>query len=336
MRDRSVEPLLTLEHLQVDLKVRGGMRRILQDVSQTVAAGESLGLVGESGSGKTMTVRTILRLLPFGARVEGDVVFDGLPVYKLNRASLRHFRGSDVAMIYQDPQVSINPLRTVGDFLTEGLTRVGGMAHAQASEAAIAQLRDVGIEDAPRRMRQYPHQLSGGLLQRVMIAAALLARPRLLLADEPSTALDVTTQEEVMAILDEQRRERGLAMIFVSHDLDLAAAVTERISVMYAGTIVENAPSENLHEAALHPYTVALLAARPRTTRVKRLAVIPGRPVAAYEAGPGCVFADRCSFVEEQCRTTRPTLRPIADHVVACHRVEELQQQNVYERAVKT
>ena len=332
--DSRVEPLVRLEHLQVDLRVRNATRRVISEVSLTVAPGESLGLVGESGSGKSMTLRAIMRQLPLGACVSGEVVFDGKRVYDLGRTALRRFRGFDVAMIYQDPRATINPLRTVGDFVTEGLIRVAGMSRKLATEAAVVQLRDVGIEDAPRRLRQYPHQLSGGLLQRVMIAAALLARPRLLLADEPSTALDVTTQEEVMAILDEQRRERELAMIFVSHDLDLAAAVTHRICVMYAGTIVENGPSRGLHRTALHPYTVGLLRARPSTTKVARLFVIPGRPMAAYETGLGCVFADRCSFVEERCRTVRPVLRPIDDHVVACHRAEELRQRYDYRAGI--
>lgn len=327
--------LLNLEHLRVDLNVRDGVRRVIEDVSLTVAAGESLGLVGESGSGKSMTLRAIMRLLPPGARVEGDVVFDGKPVYGLSHATLRQFRGFDVAMIHQDPLVNINPVRTIGDYLTEALTRVGGIAQEAAAEAAIAQLRDVGIEDAPRRMRQYPHQLSGGLLQRVMIAGAVLARPRLLLADEPTTMLDVTTQEEVMSILDEQRRERGLAMIFVSHDLDLAAAVTDRISVMYAGTIVEDAPSDGLHQTALHPYTIALLAARPRTTKVERLYVIQGRPMAAHEIGSGCVFADRCKFAVPSCHSTRPQPRWIDTHLVVCDRVEELQRLDDYRIAVQ-
>ena len=321
----SREPLLTLEDLEVDLKVREGMRPVIRDVSLTVAPGESLGLVGESGSGKSMTIRTIMRLLPEGARVTGEVAFDGKPVYGLDRKGLRRYRAADVAMIHQHPMQSINPMRTIGDYLTEALIRVLKLPREMAVAAAVAQLRDVGIEDAARRMRQYPHELSGGLLQRVTIAAALLARPRLLLADEPSTALDVTTQEEVMAILDEQRRERGLAMIFVSHDLDLAAAVTDRISVMYAGTIVEIAPSGDLHRKALHPYTIALLCSRPQTSRVERLCVIPGRPVGAHEAGAGCVFAGRCGFVQEACRTTRPELRPVDGHMVACLRVEALE-----------
>jgi oligopeptide/dipeptide ABC transporter ATP-binding protein len=331
MSQQRTHPLLQLKDLQLDLKVRGGMRRILQDVTESVAIGEALGLVGESGSGKSMTVKTVMRLLPVGAQVKGQVLFDGQSVLDLDRSSIRHFRGFDVAMIYQDPRVSINPVRTVGEFLTEGPTFVGGVSQGEARQAAILQLQEVGIDDAERRLDQYPHQLSGGLLQRVMIAAALLARPRLILADEPTTALDVTTQEEVMAILDEQRRERGLAMIFVSHDLDLAAAVTDRIAVMYAGTIVETGPSGDLHGAALHPYTDALLRARPGTTKVERLAVIPGRPVAAYEAGEGCVFASRCLFVEDRCRAVRPLLRRFGEHLVACHRVEELQRLNLYE-----
>ena len=189
------QPLLRLDKVRLDLTVRGGLRRILQDVSETVTVGESLGLVGRvCRSGKSMTVKTIMRLLPYGASVGGEVVFDGEQVYGMSHSALRRYRGRDVAMIYQDPRVSINPLRTIGDFLTEAPVVLTGARPSDAQMAAIEQLREVGIEDAPRRMHQYPHQLSGGLLQRVMIAAALLARPRLLLADEPSTALDVTTQ----------------------------------------------------------------------------------------------------------------------------------------------
>jgi peptide/nickel transport system ATP-binding protein len=335
MNEHSPGPLLRLGHLEVQLRVREGMRPVIRDVSLTVAPGESLGLVGESGSGKSMTIRTIMRLLPPRAHVDGDVLFDGVRVYELDRAGLRRFRASDVAMIHQQPAESINPVRTIGDYLVEGLVHVAKVPRRRAEEAAITQLREVGIADGARRMRQYPHQLSGGLLQRVTIAAALLARPRLLLADEPTTALDVTTQEEVVAILDEQRRERNLGMVFVSHDLDLAIAITDRICVMYAGTIVEEAPSRELHREGLHPYTFALLCARPQVTRVARLCVIPGRPSAAHETGDGCVFASRCGFVTEQCRTVRPLLRPIGDHMVACHRAEELQETNQLMAAVE-
>lgn len=332
MSGPETEPLLRLSHLQVDLRVRGGMRRVIHDVSATVAAGEALGLVGESGSGKTITVRSIVRLLPYGARITGDIVFDGQRVNDYSPSELRQLRAFEVKTIYQDSRAAINPVRTVGDFVTEGLVHIMRMPQKAADEAAVTQLEAVGIADAARRLRQYPHQLSGGLLQRVMIAHTLLAHPRLLLADEPSTSLDVTTQEEVMYILDQQRREHGLTMIFVSHDLDLAEAVTDRIAVMYAGVIVEVAPSGDMHETALHPYTAALLAARPGTAKVERLAVIPGRPVSAWETGAGCVFYDRCSFAEQHCQAVRPEPRPIEDHMVACHRVEELRQQKAFSR----
>ncbi|MCX5053075.1 MULTISPECIES: ABC transporter ATP-binding protein [unclassified Streptomyces] len=324
------DPLVRVSHLSLDIPVRGEPRRVLHDVSFEVGAGEALGLVGESGSGKSMTTRVLMRLLPYGSATGGDVLFDGTSVTAMDRRALRSYRASEVAMIYQDPRAAINPVRTVGDFLTEAL-REAKVTRREAEERAVTLLREVGITDAPRRMRQYPHQLSGGLLQRVMIASAMLTRPRLLIADEPTTALDVTTQEEVMAILDEQRRERGLALVFITHDLDLAAAVTDRIAVMYAGTVLETAASKTLHETALHPYTVGLLASRPSTVDVKRLWAIPGRPVSAFEAGPGCVFADRCPFAQDLCREERPALRTVDDHQVACHRAEELRGRITYE-----
>lgn len=324
------EPLVEVSHLRLDIPVHGEPRRVLHDVTFEVGAGEALGLVGESGSGKSMTTRVLMRLLPYGSVTGGDVLFGGTSVTGMDRRALRRYRTSEVAMIYQDPRAHINPVRTVGNFLTEAL-REAKVPRKEAKERAVALLREVGITDAPRRMRQYPHQLSGGLLQRVMIASAMLTQPRLLVADEPTTALDVTTQEEVMAILDEQRRERDLALVFITHDLDLAAAVTDRIAVMYAGTILETAASRDLHETALHPYTVGLLASRPSTVDVKRLWAIPGRPVSAFETGPGCVFADRCPFAQAHCREERPTLRTVDDHQVACHRAEDLRGRITYE-----
>jgi oligopeptide/dipeptide ABC transporter ATP-binding protein len=296
---------------------------VIHDVTLTVAAGESLGLVGESGSGKSMTARTIMRLIKREWVVGGTVTFDGEDVYGLDAGRLRRLRGADIAMIYQDPRAHTNPVRTNGDSLLEGML-AKGQTREGAREQALALLAEVGIPDGERRMKQYPHELSGGLLQRIMIAAAISLTPRLLLADEPTTALDVTTQEEVMAILDEQRRERGLAMLVITHDLDLAAAVTDRIAVMYAGVILEVAPSQNLHQASRHPYTVGLLASRPVVGTRSRIRTVPGRPLSAFEVGPGCVFASRCPFVAEVCTAERPTLRPVGDHQVACHRVEEI------------
>src|SRR5215469_3211003 len=315
-------PLLELSDLRVDLKIGGQWRTVVQGISLRLGQGKALGIAGESGSGKSITARSIARLLPRGARVAGEVCFAGERVSDMNSTRLRQFRARELGIIYQDPRASINEMHTVGDFLTEGIR---DFPPQERRDLAINALQATGIADAERRLRQYPHQLSGGLLQRVMIAAAILPGPRLLLADEPTTALDVTTQSEVMAILAEQRHARQLAMIFITHDLDLAAAVTDTIAVMYAGTIVETGPSATMHERALHPYTAGLLAARPQPTRVANLYTIPGRPIAAYESGPGCVFASRCAYAEQRCLEARPEPRQLGDHVVSCHRAEDLQ-----------
>jgi len=315
-------PLLDLGGLRVELKIGGLWRTVVQGVSLSLEAAQAVGIVGESGSGKSVTVRSIARLLPRGARVGGEVRFGGEPIWAMSRARLRRFRARDLGIVYQDPRAHVNEMHTIGDFLAEGIR---DQPAGERRERSIAALQMTGIHDADRRLMQYPHQLSGGLLQRVMIAAAILPGPRLLLADEPTTALDVTTQSEVMAILGEQRHARRLAMVFITHDLDLAAAVTDTIAVMYAGTIVETGPSATMHERARHPYTAGLLAARPQPTRVASLYTIPGRPIAAYESGPGCVFASRCAYAQPRCLEARPTPRQLGDHLVSCHRAEELQ-----------
>jgi len=316
--------VLELDALAVDLPVEGRLRRVIHEVTLNVAESQAVGLVGESGAGKSMTSRAVLRLLPPGAMIHGDIRFQGRSVPAMNADQLRAFRLRDVAMIFQDPRAHINPVRTIGDFLTEALLE-RGESRPRADAIVNGLLSAVGITDAARRMRQYPHELSGGLLQRVMIAATLAIEPKLLLADEPTTALDVTTQSDVMVNLDTQRRDRGLAMLFVTHDLELAAAVCDRIAVMYAGHLVEDSPAASLHAAALHPYTAGLLASRPSpSARSRRLAAIPGRPLSAFEAGDGCVFATRCPFAVDRCRAERPMLREFASGRVACHRVEEL------------
>ena len=293
-------PLLEVDGLTVRLQVRGAMRAVLRDVALTVRPGEALGLVGESGSGKSMTARAIDRLLPRGAEVDGTIRFQGQDVRSLAGASLRQYRGQ-VAMIFQDPRAHVNPVRRIGDYMTEALRTGHGVRAADASHRAIDMLSQVGIGGGARRLRQYPHELSGGMLQRVMIAAALLTEPRLLLADEPTTALDVTTQAEVMAILDDLRREFGLAMLFITHNLDLAAAICDRTVVMYAGQIVEVRGSALLHTDPLHPYTAALADARPDITQsADRLRAIPGRPLSAFEApADQCAFAPRCGFARD-------------------------------------
>jgi oligopeptide/dipeptide ABC transporter ATP-binding protein len=319
--------VLTFDHLRVDLSVEGRRRRVIHDVTLGVGEGEAVGLVGESGAGKSLTSRAVIRLLPEGAVVGGDVQFKQRSVLAMNSEDLRDFRLREVAMIFQDPKAHINPVRTIGDFLTEALIERGD--DEVTSLATVTGLLEVvGISEVRRRLRQYPHELSGGLLQRVMIAAALAIEPKLLLADEPTTALDVTTQSDVMVNLDTQRRERGLAMVFVTHDLELAAAVCDRIAVMYAGFLVEDSPAGALHENALHPYTAGLLASRPSaTTRAARLVAIPGRPLSAFEVGEGCSFVARCPFARERCRVERPELREVGSGRVACHRTEEIRDE---------
>jgi oligopeptide/dipeptide ABC transporter ATP-binding protein len=318
-------PLLEVDGLTVLLEVNGAKRAVLRDVSLTVRPGEAVGLVGESGSGKSMTARAIDRLLPQGAEVGGTIRFDGSEVGGLTGAALRRYR-DQVAMIFQDPRAHTNPVRRIGDFLTEALRTNHNVPTAEANRRAVDMLAQVGIDNGPRRLRQYPHQMSGGMLQRVMIAAALLTGPRLLLADEPTTALDVTTQAEVMAILDNLRREFGLAMLFITHDLDLAAAICDRTMVMYAGQIVEVRASARLHDDPLHPYTAALTAARPDITRAaSRLRAIPGRPLSAFEAPDGqCAFAPRCAYALDACRETAPEPAELDGGLSRCLRAGEL------------
>ena len=321
-------PLLEITGLSVMLEMRGAKCPVLRDVSLMVRRGEALGLVGESGSGKTMTARAIGRLLPPGAEVHGSIRFGGADIGRLAGAELRQYR-SQVAMIFQDPRAHINPVRRIGDFMTEALRANLGVPAAQAQRRALDVLAQVGIEDAARRLRQYPHEMSGGMLQRVMIAAALLTGPRLLLADEPTTALDVTTQAEVMAILDDLRREFGLGMLFITHDLDLAAAICDRTAVMYAGQIVEVRNSAMLHSDPLHPYTAALAAARPDITQAThRLRAIPGQPLSAFEAPPGaCAFAPRCAHARTVCGTAMPRLAELDGGLSRCARSRELRGQ---------
>jgi oligopeptide/dipeptide ABC transporter ATP-binding protein len=318
------QPLVEVDGLTVTLPVEGQQRAVLHEVSLTIAPGEAVGLVGESGSGKSMTARAISRLLPAGAVTTGGIRFDGRDVLALRGAPLRAYR-REIAVIFQDPRAHVNPVRTVGDFMTEALRTLHGVGGREARRRATALLDEVGIPDGERRLRQYPHVLSGGLLQRVMIAAALLVEPRLVLADEPTTALDVTTQAEVMAILDELRRERDLALLFITHDLELAGAVCDRTAVLYAGQVVEQQASAALHDDALHPYTAALVGSRPSiTATAARLEAIPGRPLSAFEAPPGCAFATRCPHVQDRCREARPPLEPLDGGLVRCVRAAEL------------
>lgn len=258
-------PMLTVADLVLTVvdPDSGAETVILHGNSFSLAQGEALGLVGESGSGKSMTIKCVLGIEPSGARVEGRIELDGTDLLDASGEELRRIRANDLAIIAQNPHGALNPVLPVGRFLVEGMSDARSLSRAEAEQRALELLREVGIADAERVMRSYPHQLSGGMLQRVVIAGAISGEPKLLFADEPTTALDVTTQAEVVAILDEMRREHGLSMIFVTHDLDLAAAVCDRLAVMKDGEILEIGTPEEIRDRPRTEYTRALMAARP-------------------------------------------------------------------------
>jgi oligopeptide/dipeptide ABC transporter ATP-binding protein len=321
--------LLEVRSVTTEVEIGGRHWPVVNDVSFAIGRGAVVGLVGESGSGKSMTARTILRLLPPEARSRGEVMLEGVDLLRLPRRALRQVRARRIAMIFQDPRAHIDPLWTNGDHLTEGLRTHGGLSREAARVRARELLADVGIVETDRVMRAYPGELSGGMLQRVMIAGALAADPELLIADEPTTALDVTVQAEIVAIFDGLRRERELAMLFITHDLELASVLCDRVLVMYAGRVMEAQPTGSLFSAPLHPYTAGLLEARPALERRHdRLSVIPGRPPTPTDAPPGCPFHPRCLYVETACTTAVPPLREIAPGALsACRRTEEIRDE---------
>ncbi|MFF8772086.1 ABC transporter ATP-binding protein [Kitasatospora sp. NPDC015120] len=298
------------------LRLPGTARPLLDGVDLTVGAGETVALVGESGSGKTLTSRSALGLLPPGAASEGKVLVGGQDVLTMDRGRLRALRTGRAAMIFQDPRAAINPLRRIGDFLTESVRLTGTMSAADADRRAVELLDAVGL--TPDLLRRYPGQLSGGMLQRVMIAAALMGDPVLLLADEPTTALDVTSQAEVAALLGRLRERFGTGLLFVTHDLGLAAAISDRVYVMYAGRIAEHGPAGALFERPRHPYTAALLAATPALDApAGRLAAIDGQPPDLRQELTGCAFAERCRHAIGICREQAPVQQ--GEHPAACH-----------------
>ncbi|MFG3441031.1 ABC transporter ATP-binding protein [Nonomuraea sp. NPDC047897] len=311
--------LLSVEGLTIDA---GGRRPILRDVSLTVGAGEIVGLVGESGSGKSTIARSVLRLLPHHAQVSGRVLVEGDDVLTMTAGQLRGLRASRVAMIYQDPRSSLNPVRRIGDFITERLVHTLGRPKGEARAAALQLLVAVGLREPELRLRQYPHELSGGMLQRVVIAAALAAGPSLLLADEATSALDVTTQAETLALLRRVQAARGLGMLFITHDLHLAAAFCDRVHVLYAGTVVESRPAKELFGDPRHPYTAGLLACTPGLGDPRPIRPIPGRPPSLDDAFTGCPFAPRCPHTSDRCTARRPEPVPVDGGTAACHLLE--------------
>jgi peptide/nickel transport system ATP-binding protein len=297
---------------------------LLDGVTVRVGRGETVGLVGESGSGKSLTARAALGMLPRGAHATGSVTVGGVGVLTAGRAALRDLRRTRASMIFQDPRAAINPVRRIGDYLTEGL-RARGVPARSAAGKALDLLEQVGLRDPAGALRSYPHEFSGGMLQRVVIAGALSIEPELLLADEPTTALDVTTQAEVIGLLKDMQRTHGTGMLFVTHDLDLAAAICDRVYVMYAGRIVEEASGAALFTAPAHPYTKALLEASPSVHGDKtEIKAIKGRPRSLAEAPSGCAFRDRCPLAADDCAASVPAARPHGTSTVACLRPERV------------
>ncbi len=317
----SAEPLLAVEGVSVDLPTRRGLLRAVENVDLTLMAGRTLGIAGESGSGKTMLSRAILGLLPPRARLDGRVRFDGADLTKLDPRALRKLRGRALAVVFQDPMTSLNPVLTIGRQITETLQEHLGMAGAAARSRAVELLAAVGIAEPEQRLRQYPHQLSGGMRQRAVIAMALSCEPKLLIADEPTTALDVTIQAQILDLLAREQRRRHMAMILITHDLGVLAGRTDEVAVMYAGRVVERAPTPLLFAHMRMPYTEALLAAIPKLDAPPHtpLLTVAGRPPDPTRRIAGCAFAPRCKYAVEHCRFEAPPLAgPDGDHRYAC------------------
>lgn len=317
-----VEPLLRVRDLRLDIRDRDHSRSVLLDVDFDVRPNEVMGLVGESGSGKTMSALTIMRLLPPAARVAGGrIEFEGQDLLTLSEASMRTVRGGRIAMIFQNPRSALNPLIRAGDQVSRALMLHQGMSKSQARQEAIELLQHVGISDAESRARAYPHQLSGGMAQRVLIAMMLACRPALLIADEPTTGLDVTIQAQIFELIKEVQSEVGASLLLITHDLGVVSEVCQRVAVMYAGQIMEQARVRDLFQRPSHPYTELLLGSILRVDAMAELD--PSRAVAFASidyANLGCRFANRCPYVIEACWTQRPAARWLSeDHVVYCH-----------------
>jgi peptide/nickel transport system ATP-binding protein len=312
-------PLLDVADLRVTLATSRGPADALRDVSFTLQRGQTLGLIGESGCGKSITALALMGLLPDGARVAGSMRFDGTELTTLPEADWCRLRGNRLAMVFQEPMTALNPLHTIGTQIAESLRLHTGLTGAAARAEALRLLERVQLPQARERLDAHPHQLSGGQRQRVVIAIALACGPDLLIADEPTTALDVTLQREVLDLIDELVREDGMALLLISHDLGVMADRVQRLLVMYGGTVAESGPTAEVFARRWHPYTRGLHAARPRLgiPRGTRLATIPGRVPELADLPAGCPFAERCPRVIDACRVDLPT----ADELAPGHRV---------------
>jgi peptide/nickel transport system ATP-binding protein len=318
-------PLLSIENLQVHFRTPEGVNRAVDGVSFAIGAGETLAIVGESGCGKSVTSMSILRLLPEPpAAIAGAIRFRGTNLLDLPDSAMRKIRGNDISVIFQEPMTSLNPVLTVGRQIGETLRLHQGLGRREAEERAVGMLTLVGIPEPRRRVREYPHQLSGGMRQRVMIAIALACSPKLLIADEPTTALDVTIQAQILDLMRDLKRRVGAAIMLITHDLGVVAEVADRVVVMYAGRKVEEAAVADLFRSPRHPYTKGLMGAVPRLGSAAgeggRLAEIPGMVPSLKTRIDGCVFAGRCTQATDLCRAKAPALeRKGPEHLAACH-----------------
>jgi peptide/nickel transport system ATP-binding protein len=317
----SAAPLLAIEGVSVSLPTARGTLAAVDNVSLELAAGRTLGIVGESGSGKTMLSRAVAQLLPRRAKLSGVVRFAGDTLTALEPEALRRLRGRSLAFVFQDPMTSLNPVLSIGSQIIETLREHLGLDRAAAVRRAVELLGEVGIPSPEQRLAQYPHQFSGGMRQRVAIAIALSCEPKLLIADEPTTALDVTVQAQILDLLAREQRRRGMAMILITHDLGVVAGRTDEVAVMYAGRVVERAPTGRLFKAMRMPYTEALIAAIPKLEAPPHtpLKAISGLPPDPTRPSPGCAFAPRCTYANGRCRQSSPALETRdGQHHFAC------------------
>ena len=330
------DPILSIHDLTVEFKTEDGIVQAVSDVSYDLMPGEVLGIVGESGSGKSVSMLTILGLSPQGQVPKGEALYKGKDLLKMSAKELRDIRGGDMAMIFQDPMTSLNPVLTVGNQIVEALlVHNDGMSDDAAEKRAIELLEVVGVPFAERRIAQYPHEFSGGMRQRAMIAMSIANNPSVLIADEPTTALDVTIQAQIVEVLKAARRETHAAIVLITHDLGLIAELADRVVVMYAGRVVELADVFTIFNEPRHPYTVGLMNSIARLDADQEwLQPIPGQPPSMIAPPPGCAFHPRCTFSRGRlpCRTDIPELRQIGDtalHLTRCHYAEELAEAHV-------
>ncbi len=321
---KSSDILLSVRDLQVEFRTEGTTIRAVDGVSFDLRRGQTLGIVGESGSGKSVTCKSIMQLIPMppGRIAGGTVEFEGRDLLRLSRREMRNLRGNDISMIFQDPMTSLNPFLRVSRQLTEVLELHQGMSRKEARREAVGMLEKVGIPDPVKRFDQYPHQFSGGMRQRVMIAMALLCRPKLLIADEPTTALDVTIQAQILELIKTLKDEVGTSVILITHDLGVVAGMADELLVMYAGKFAERAPALPLFKRPAHPYTDGLLKSVPRVdeTQHTRLQSIRGLPPVVSDLPPGCPFAPRCDYATAVCSQSYPEARDFGGgHLAHCH-----------------